>query len=556
MQTAIAVGFYGKLPCNGDFLQRRIPQEFLDVWDPWLQECIHASRETLREDWLNAYLTSPVWRFVLAEGVCGSGAYAGVMLPSVDRVGRYFPLTIVAQLNVDDCVLEIACDGAQQWFASAEALALGALEAADLDLATFDTQVASLADQMGPYDTAEAVYLRGLMQQSEFGRRPAQWHAPLNSAQSLQRAINVFAARELERTLRPLALWWTDGSNEIAPGWLCNRGLPPPASFVAMLAADWARAGWVSLDPNPERDRNGAHVAMESASAAPSEVALAAAPAGTLAPAAASFVPLAPGPVTSRDEPRVAPVARETSAFRPIELLAWHEPVSRSWGSGPPRAHFVARPELGLWGVTCSQPADDQSIAAQGVMDVLQSVPQAATLSSLVEDVRRALERVQRQLENPAATVVTPAAQTILFLARDAECALIYAGDVQAVRYRSTEITQMVGAGGVETVTAPAAAAPGASLMDLITTPTAQDASIRVQYESLHSGDTWVLAGARLLDGPGLPELAPALTADEILPGAAFAALRGISYVAGSGAAGAFPVLLLAARPADTESVT
>jgi len=107
MQTATAVGFYGKLPCNGDFLQRRVPQEFIDVWDPWLQECIHASREALREDWLNAYLTSPVWRFVLAEGVCGSGAYAGVMLPSVDRVGRYFPLTIVAQLNVDDGVLEI-----------------------------------------------------------------------------------------------------------------------------------------------------------------------------------------------------------------------------------------------------------------------------------------------------------------------------------------------------------------------------------------------------------------------------------------------------------------
>jgi type VI secretion system protein ImpM len=153
MQTATAVGFYGKLPCNGDFLQRRVPQEFIDVWDPWLQECIHASREALREDWLNAYLTSPVWRFVLAEGVCGSGAYAGVMLPSVDRVGRYFPLTIVAQLNVDDCVLEIACDCAQQWFTSAEALALGALEAADLDLVTFDTQVASLADQMWPHAT-------------------------------------------------------------------------------------------------------------------------------------------------------------------------------------------------------------------------------------------------------------------------------------------------------------------------------------------------------------------------------------------------------------------
>jgi type VI secretion system protein ImpM len=547
MQTAIAVGFYGKLPCNGDFLQRRVPQEFVDVWDPWLQECIHASREALREDWLNAYLTSPVWRFVLAEGVCGSGAYAGVMLPSVDRVGRYFPLTIIAQLNVDDCVLDVACDSAQQWFATAEALALGALEAADLDLATFDTQVASLADRMGPYDTGEAVHLRGLMQQSEFGRRPAEWHAPLRSAQSLQRAINVFAARELERTLRPLALWWTDGSNAIAPSWLCNRGLPPPAGFVSMIAADWARAGWVSLDPNPERDRSGGHVAMESASAAPSEVAPAALAPGPFA--SPSF-----GPATSPAAPLASSVALETPLFRPIEILAWHEPVSRAWGSGAPRAHFIARPELGLWGVTCSQPTDDQAIAAQGVMDVLQSVPQSATLTSLVEDVRRALERVQRQLENSVATVAAPAAQTILFLGRDAECALVCVGDVQAVRCRSADVTQMVGAvGAVEDVPMPVATEPGSSLMDLLTTPAAQQASIRVQYESLLSGDTWVLAGAPVLYGPSLPELVPALTAAEILPDAAFAALRGISRVAGSGSDGAFPVLLLTARPASPD---
>jgi hypothetical protein len=187
-------------------------------------------------------------------------------------------------------------------------------------------------------------------------------------------------------------------------------------------------------------------------------------------------------------------------------------------------------------------------------MDVLQSVAQAATLSSLVEDVRRALERVQRQLENSAATMTAPAAHTVLFLARDAECALVYAGDVQAVRCRSTDVTQLVGtAGGVDDVPAPVAEEPGSSLMDLLTTPAARPASLRVQYESLHSGDTWVLAAAPVLYGPSLPELVPALTADEILPDAAFAALRGISRVAGSGSDGAFPVLLLAARPASPD---
>ena len=110
MDTASPVGYYGKLPCKGDFLQHCVPHEFVDNWDAWLQECLHVSRQQLEERWRDAYLTSAIWRFALAESVCGSGAYAGVMVPSVDRVGRYFPLTVVTQLHSEDCLLDIACD--------------------------------------------------------------------------------------------------------------------------------------------------------------------------------------------------------------------------------------------------------------------------------------------------------------------------------------------------------------------------------------------------------------------------------------------------------------
>ena len=49
------------------------------------------SRDALGEGWLETYLTAPVWRFALAAGCCGPAA-AGIWLPSVDRVGRYYPL--------------------------------------------------------------------------------------------------------------------------------------------------------------------------------------------------------------------------------------------------------------------------------------------------------------------------------------------------------------------------------------------------------------------------------------------------------------------------------
>lgn len=92
---------FGKLPSHGDFLRRRASDAFVDAWDAWLRECLTASHEALGERWLDVYLTSPAWRFVCAAGTCGPVPVIGLMVPSVDRVGRYFPLTLVANLPPD-----------------------------------------------------------------------------------------------------------------------------------------------------------------------------------------------------------------------------------------------------------------------------------------------------------------------------------------------------------------------------------------------------------------------------------------------------------------------
>lgn len=227
------VGFYGKLPCRGDFLQRRVSQEFVDVWDAWLQRCLAESIRHMQERWLEAYLTSPVWRFVLSPGICGDGAYGGVMVPSVDRVGRYFPLTIVASWEPEDCALAVAC-GAHAWFDRAEELALDAPEASDFDL--FDGRVAQLPALGNGQDAAEAAALRVHLDRTDVAAEVMRWRVPLRSVHSLQRAVNLLAARELERALQPLSLWWSDGSKDTEPTWVCQRGLPPPEAFAGMLA--------------------------------------------------------------------------------------------------------------------------------------------------------------------------------------------------------------------------------------------------------------------------------------------------------------------------------
>ncbi len=117
----VSPGFHGKTPALGDFVTRRIPAGFLQSWDAWLQSLVRASRDRLGADWLPAWLEAPVWHFGLGAELAGPEPWFGVLIPSVDRVGRYFPFTILGASGEGGMALE-------DWALLAERLALGALE--------------------------------------------------------------------------------------------------------------------------------------------------------------------------------------------------------------------------------------------------------------------------------------------------------------------------------------------------------------------------------------------------------------------------------------------
>ena len=97
-----AVGWHGKLPTVGDFATRRLDGNFVGAWDDWLSAGLARLRADDPQHWLEAYLASPTWRFVLTPGFLPAPLHAaswtGVVMPSVDRVGRYYPLTLAAPL--------------------------------------------------------------------------------------------------------------------------------------------------------------------------------------------------------------------------------------------------------------------------------------------------------------------------------------------------------------------------------------------------------------------------------------------------------------------------
>jgi len=224
-----APGLFGKLPSHGDFVMRRLPPDVRLCFDDWIQAALVRSRADLGETWLSTWLSSPLWRFVAGAGVVGSGAgaWAGVMMPSHDRVGRCFPLLLAAPVAgtplLGDC---LAPHGG--WFARLEDMALSALEEG-FSLDAFDAALA----QAGAAATEQ-----GAVADAGAGASAAQ-PAPLG----------VFGAADMPALAasavdRGQSAWWTDGSPLVAPCLAACSGLPAPEGFAALLDGRWLQHGW------------------------------------------------------------------------------------------------------------------------------------------------------------------------------------------------------------------------------------------------------------------------------------------------------------------------
>ena len=136
-------GWFGKLPGLGDFAHRRLPELFRSHWDPWLQHGLMGLRQR-HADWIERYLESPLWSFALGEQVVGPARWIGVLMPSVDGVGRYFPLTLASEISVaQDELRGHALAQARRWWALGARAALDGLEN-DLDPARFDAALQQL----------------------------------------------------------------------------------------------------------------------------------------------------------------------------------------------------------------------------------------------------------------------------------------------------------------------------------------------------------------------------------------------------------------------------
>ena len=195
-------GWFGKMPALGDFASRRLPQTWIAAWDAWLSEELVAAREAFGDDaWLSLYMVAPIRRFWLAPGLLTRAAWLGVLMPSVDSVGRHFPLTLATPLRAGHADLVDALAN-HDWLAAADALARQALDPA-FDVPALEQAIAALP--------------------TLHGERRGEEHG------------GVVLARELHaRHARLRCVWWCEGASA-ADDYLAADALPRRAAFTALL---------------------------------------------------------------------------------------------------------------------------------------------------------------------------------------------------------------------------------------------------------------------------------------------------------------------------------
>lgn len=231
------LGYFGKVPTRGDFVSSRLPRSFIDSWDLWLQEAIAASRRQLGDDWLNFYLTSPLYHFALSPGICGESGWLGVLMPSVDRIGRYYPMTVALMLNAD--LNPFMAMQKSEWFAKIESIALSCLKDG-YDLDEFNRTIDRLSREIGVIPD-DCLCLTERMSKLEF---TDAWRQALEETESMASFWPQLLDSLVKDRCFAYSLWWTAGSELISSSFLFSQGLPPIDSVAAMFDGKWQQWGW------------------------------------------------------------------------------------------------------------------------------------------------------------------------------------------------------------------------------------------------------------------------------------------------------------------------
>ena len=220
---------FGKTPSKRDFIAPGAPRGFLNVWEPWMQAGLSSSKHSLDRHWQERFLTAPIWRFWLGQGICGA-TVMGAFMPSLDGVGRYYPLTVLATARGGEAFAPPQMDMHAEWFAGAENYLLDTLEAT----ASFE-DISTRLDALpvpAPHD--------GQRDDTSLTRLAANCLFAAPEAGVTSGVFSAFQAADWLPLHAQRSYWWTEGGDGFAPQALAAQGMPPAEVFAGFLTGDYS----------------------------------------------------------------------------------------------------------------------------------------------------------------------------------------------------------------------------------------------------------------------------------------------------------------------------
>jgi type VI secretion system protein ImpM len=219
-------GLFGKLSAKRDFIALATPRNFLEVWEPWVQASLSASRHQLGDRWQQVFLTTPVWRFWLGAAICGS-TVAGAIMPSLDGVGRYYPLTLHAVGDTGAPIVPPDIDAQDEWFNVGENFLLSTL---DRDTAFED--ISSALDRL----PVPRIQVRDEHEKSIIPLGEGMV-GMISAADGFSASLSSLRAASPE-VYAAASFWWTSGGGDFPPLVLSCRGLPDPYRYSTLLSGN------------------------------------------------------------------------------------------------------------------------------------------------------------------------------------------------------------------------------------------------------------------------------------------------------------------------------
>jgi len=223
---------FGKLAAKRDFIAVFAPRDFLNVWEPWMQGGVSASRDSLGEEWQRAFLAAPIWRFWLGAEICGA-TVLGAFMSSLDGMGRYYPLTLFAYAESGTAIPPPDIAAQDVWFATAEDFLLSTLDK-EVDYAAVTGALDRLSppdhDMIGTAPDGMSATLQGAVT------------APLGEG-SFSEMFAALRAANHASAYAAASFWWTQGGDDFRPVGLCCRRMPDPSLQAGMLTGRFPSAG-------------------------------------------------------------------------------------------------------------------------------------------------------------------------------------------------------------------------------------------------------------------------------------------------------------------------